>query len=185
MFTDLRADLSYGFRILLRNPGFTAVAIIVLALGIGANMTVFTLANAFLFKNLPFEDSDRILYVSNTLRTRPGTVRSVSYPDFVEFREHAKSFEGLAAFANRTVDLSDGKGFPERYRCPVITANGFSVIGQKPALGRDFVPEDEQPGAQPVVLLSYALWESRYGSGPRGRSGERFASTTRPPSSSA
>ena len=166
MFTDLRADLSYGFRILLRNPGFTAVAIIVLALGIGANMTVFTLANAFLFKNLPFEDSDRILYVSNTLRTRPGTVRSVSYPDFVEFREHAKSFEGLAAFANRTVDLSDGKGFPERYRCPVITANGFSIIGQKPALGRNFVPEDEQPGAQPVVLLSYALWESRYARDP-------------------
>ncbi len=72
MFSDLRADVSYGFRMLLRNPGFTAVAIIVLALGIGANVTVFTLANAFLFKNLPFEDSDRILYISNTLRTRPG-----------------------------------------------------------------------------------------------------------------
>jgi len=163
VFTDFRADLSYGVRRLVRTPGFAAVATIVLALGIGANVTVFTLANAFLFKNLPFEDSDRILYISNTLRTRPGIVRSVSYPDFLEFREQVKSFEGLAAFSNRSVDLSDGKGFPERYRCPLISANGFSVIGQKPVQGRDFVPEDEKPGAQPVVLLSYALWESRYG----------------------
>jgi predicted permease len=166
VFNDLRADILYGVRMLMRNPGFAAVAILVLALGIGANVTVFTLANAFLFKNLPFDDSDRILYVSNMLRTRPGTVRSVSYPDFIEFREQAKSFEGLAAFSNRSVDLSDGKGFPERYRSPLITANGFSVIGQKPVRGRDFIPDDEQPGAQPVVLLSYALWESRYGQDP-------------------
>jgi predicted permease len=163
---DLRADVAYGVRVLLRNPGFTFVAVMALALGIGANVTVFTLANAFLFKNLPFDDSDRILYVSNTPPGRPGTVRSVSYPDFLEFREQAKSFEGLAAFSNRSVDLSDGSGFPERYRCPVITANGFSVIGQKPVRGRDFLPQDEQPGAQPVVILSYALWESRYGQDP-------------------
>ena len=133
-------------RILLRNPGFTVVAIAILALGIGANVTVFTIANAFLFKNLPFDDSDRILYVSNTQRTRPGTVRSVSYPDFIEFRDQAKSFEGLAAFSNRTVDLSDGNGFPEHYRCPRITANGFSVMGQSPVLGRDFVPKMSSRG---------------------------------------
>ncbi len=163
---DLRADVVYGVRVLLRNPGFTFVAVMALALGIGANVTVFTLANAFLFKNLPFDDSDRILYISNTPPGRPGTVRSVSYPDFLEYREQAKSFEGLAAFSNRSVDLSDGSGFPERYRCPVMTANGFSVIGQQPIQGRDFLPEDEQPGAQPVVILSHGLWESRYGRDP-------------------
>jgi putative ABC transport system permease protein len=166
VFDDLRADVVYGVRVLLRAPGFTFVAVTVLALGIGANVTVFTLANAFLFKNLPFDDSARILYVSNTPPGRPGTVRSVSYPDFLEFRERARSFEGLAAFSNRSVDLSDGSGFPERYRCPLVTANGFTVIGQKPVRGRDFLPEDEQPGAQPVVILSYGLWESRYGRDP-------------------
>jgi putative ABC transport system permease protein len=166
VFDDFRADLAYGFRTLLRSPGFAAVAVIVLGLGIGANLTVFTLANAFLFKNLPFEDSDRILYVSNMLRTRPGAARSVSYPDFLEFREQSTSFAGLAAFANRSVDLSDGKGFPERYRCPLITSNAFSVIGQTAVRGRDFTPDDERPGAPPVLLLSYALWESRYGLDP-------------------
>jgi predicted permease len=138
------------------------VATVILALGIGVNVTVFTIADAFLFKNLPFDDSDRILYVSNTSRTRPGTARSVSYPDFIEFRDQARSFEGLAAFSTRNVDLSDGNGFPENYRCPRITANGFSVIGQRPVLGRDFAPDDERPGAEPVVILSFALWESRY-----------------------
>jgi predicted permease len=153
-------------RTLVRNPGFAAVAIVALALGIGANVTVFTLANAFLFKNLPFDDSDRILYLSNTLATRPGTVRSVSYPDLLDFREQSKSFEGLAAFSNRSVDLSDKNAFPERYRCPLMTSNGFTVIGQQPVLGRGFLADDEQPGAQPVVILSHGLWESRYSQDP-------------------
>jgi putative ABC transport system permease protein len=166
MLRDVQTDVGYGWRVLRRSPGLAAMAAITLALGIGANVTVFTLANAFLFKNLPFADSARILYVSGTLLTRPGSTRSLSYPDFLELREQARTFDGLAAFANRSVDLSDRRGFPERYRGAVITANGFSVIGQKPVMGRDFAAEDEQPGAQPVVLLGYGLWESRYGADP-------------------
>ncbi len=163
---DIRGDVTYGLRLLARSPGFTAVAVVALGLGIGANVTVFTLANAFLFKNLPFEDSDRVLYISGTQAGRANGPRSVSYPDFLDFREQARSFAGLAALANRTVDLSDQRALPERYRCPLLTSNAFAVIGQRPALGRDFLPEDEQPGAAPVAILSHGLWESRYGSDP-------------------
>ena len=163
---DVRADVAYGWRVLKRSPGLAAMAVMTLALGIGANVTVFTLANAFLFKNLPFADSARILYVSGTLLTRPGSVRSLSYPDFLELRDQTRAFDGLAAFTNRSVDLSDKRGFPERYRGALITANGFAIIGQKPVRGRDFAPQDEQPGAPPVVLLGYGLWESRYGADP-------------------
>jgi predicted permease len=160
---DLPADAAYAVRLLARNPGFTAVAVIALGLGIGANLTVFTLANAFLFKNIPFHDSERILYVSSTQPERPDRPQRVSYPDFRDFREQVRSFEGMAAFTTRTVDVSDKNGLPERYRATVISANSFSLIGQAPVHGRDFLREDEQPGAQPVAILSYGLWQSRYG----------------------
>ncbi len=163
---DVRADVVYGWRLLAKSPGFTLVAVSALALRIGANATVFTLANAYLFKNLPFDDSERILYVSSTNVARPGVARSASYPDFFDLQAQLPSFEGLAAYASRSVDVSDKNGLPERYRCPLMTANGFALIGQRPVLGREFRPEDEQPGAQAVAVLSYGLWERRYGKDP-------------------
>ena len=163
---DVRADVVHGWRLLARSPGFAFVAVSALALGIGANATVFTLANAYLFKNLPFDDSERILYVSSTHTARPGVARAASYPDFLDLRAQLKSFDGLAAFASRSVDVGDGKGLPERYRCPLLSANGFALIGQRPVLGRDFRAEDEEPGAPAVVLLSHGLWERRYGKDP-------------------
>ena len=152
-------------RLLARSPGFTLAAVTALALAIGANVTVFTLANAFLFKNLPFDDSERILYVSSRNPARPGT-RGVSYLDFLDYREQAPSFEGMAAFTSGSVDLSDGKGFPERYRSAFLTSAAFATIGQRPFLGRDFLADDERPGAAPVAIVSYALWQGRYGSDP-------------------
>lgn len=163
---DLRADVVYSWRLLIKSPVFTLVAVSALALGIGANATVFTLANAYLFKNLPFDDSARILYVSSTNVSRPGVARPASYPDFLDLQARVKSFEGLAAFSARSVDVSDKNGFPERYRCPLMSANGFALIGQRPVLGRDFRPEDEQSGTEPVAILSYGLWERRYGKDP-------------------
>jgi putative ABC transport system permease protein len=163
LLADLQGDASYALRLLARSPGFTAVALATLALGIGANLTVFTLANAFLFKNLPFDDSDRILYLSSAQPGRPDRAQRVSYPDFLDFGRQTATFDGLAAFMSRTVDVSDRNGFPERYRATVMTANSFALIGQSPVRGRDFLPEDCRPGAQPVAILGYGLWQNRYG----------------------
>src|SRR5579871_3585277 len=154
-------DVRYGFRTLRRSPSFSAVAIAALALGIGVNTTVFSLVNGVLYKNLPFQNSDRIFYLSSLHRLKGP--QNVSYPDFLDFRAEAKSFEGLAATSQVEGDISDGIGFPQGYRCSRVTTNAFSVIGQKPVVGRDFTAEDEAPGAPPVALLTYGLWETRYG----------------------
>ena len=158
-------DVRFGLRTLRKSPGFTAVAILVLSLGIGVNATVFTIANAMLYKDLPFADSDRILYVSG-LNRADGSVFGASYPDFRDFRSQVKSLESLGAMVQGTADISDDASAPRLYSSLDMSANGFSVIGQKPFSGRDFVPEDERPGAVPVAILSYGLWETRYGSDP-------------------
>jgi putative ABC transport system permease protein len=162
LFDGVRPDLEYALRGLVRHPSFTAVAVLALALGIGANVMVFTLANAFLFKNLPFDDSERIVYVSSTNPSRPGNPRGMSYPDFLDCREQARSFEGAGLFTTGSVDVSDGVALPERYRSALLTAGAFGVIGQTTLRGRDFVPGDEAFGAPAVAILSYQLWQGRY-----------------------
>jgi predicted permease len=161
----LLEDLRYGVRTLLKNPGFTSVAVLALALGIGVNATVFTLANAVLFRNLPFDDSDKILYVQgrNEARNRP---TGISLPDLRDFRGTVKAFSALAGGTGQSANVSDGNGLPERYSGYQMTSNGFSLIGQKPLLGRDFLPEDEKPGSTPVAILSHRMWQDRYGSDP-------------------
>jgi predicted permease len=159
-------DLRFAIRTLAKTPGVTAVAIAALALGIGANTTVFSLANAVMFKTLPFAHSERILYIAGSdLKTGRDT-GGVSYPDYRDFRAQVKSFDGLGAFARCEGNLSDSLSLPENYRCFELTSNAFSVIGQKPVMGRDFLPEDERPGATPVAILTYGLWEARYGKDP-------------------
>ena len=159
---SLLADLRHALHLLLRHRGFTAAAITALALAIGANVTVFTLANAFLFKNLPFDDSDRIVYLSTATPVRPAIPRGASYPDFVDFRAQMRSLEELAAFQACSVDVSDGRSLPERYRCAQLTPNAFHTVGQMPSLGRDFREEDTVRGAPPVAILGHAMWLSRY-----------------------
>lgn len=152
-------DVRYAARALRRAPGFTLTAVATLAIGIGANAAVFTVTNAVLFKGLPFVDgNDRLLYIE-----RPGAGHS--YPDFENWRTQATAFEGLAAASAWLVSLSDN-GFPERYEMTLMSANGFALIGQRPILGRDFAPADELPGAAPVAILSYRLWERRYAKDP-------------------
>ena len=154
-------DIKFAFRTLARNPGFTAVAVLTLSLGLGANATVFTLANAVLYKNLPFANSDRILYISSINRTN-GESDDISYPDFLDYRSQSKSFDGIAAFTGISADLSDKTGNPQRYRGNRISVQTFSVIGQKPYVGRDFVSDDERIGAAPIAIISFGLWENRY-----------------------
>jgi predicted permease len=156
----VRQDVTYALRQMRRQPGFTTVAVTILALGIGINATVFTVTNAALFKGFPFVDAnDRILYLE-----RHGA--GFSYPDFENWRAQAKSLEGMAAATAWLITFSDSGKFPEVYAATVISANGFKLIGQRPILGRDFAPSDETPGAAPVAILSYRLWERRYGKDP-------------------
>jgi predicted permease len=158
----LRQDLVFAVRIIRKSRGFSAVAVVALALGIGANATVFTIANAFLFQSLPIADSDRVLYISS-VNGPSGRARGSSYPDYHDFQSQAKSFSELGAFSGADVDLSDKSGLPSQYKGAYVTPNMFSIIGRQPIVGRAFLPEDARPGAPSVAILSYAVWENRYG----------------------
>ena len=167
----LRQDVRFGLRTLRKNPGFTAIAMITLALGIGANSTVFSWINSTLFDPIPgASHTNEIVAV-----TRGGTVSTpgeFSYPDFVDLREASHSFAGLTAFNTRPVNLT-GTGKPLRVWGTVASANYFDVLGVRPILGRGFLPaEDLKPEGAPVVVLSYPLWQTRFGGDPRviGRS---------------
>jgi putative ABC transport system permease protein len=157
-------DLRFGLRVLLKSRGFTAVVVLILALGIGVNTAIFTIVNAVVSKGMPYDDPQEIAFVSSN---RGG----VSYPDLLDFRE-SRSFRGLGAFTNLPADLSDGDAAAERVPGATVTANTFSLLGSQPLLGRSFTDDDERPGADPVVLLSHGLWQARYGgdSGIVGRS---------------
>jgi len=153
-------DLRLSFRALARSPGFTIVAVMMLALGIGVNAAVFTLTNAILFKGFPLVNrNDRIVYIS-------GNGCCVSYPDFQDYRAQAKSFEGMAIVHGVAKILSDQSGFPAKYDATEISADTFKLAGQRPILGRDFTPSDETPGAQPVAILSHGFWQRRFGGDP-------------------
>ena len=158
-------DIKFGVRRLLREPGFTAVVVVALALGIGVNTTVFTLVNAVLFRGLPFEQADRVMFLSSNDHTKNRNDMGVSYPDFRDWRAQSKAFKGLAAFSQTGFVISDSNA-PERYDGPRLTANTFSLIGQKPMLGRDFLPEEDRVGGAPVCILGYSIWENRYGRDP-------------------
>jgi predicted permease len=159
-------DVRFGLRTLAKNPGFTTVAITALALGIGVNATVFSLANAVLFKNLPFANSDQILYIVTTNPTKAHWWWAFSYPDFRVLKDQLKSFEEIGASAQVSANISDRTASPEGYHGARISVNTFSLLGQKPIAGRDFVPADQEPGAAPVAILGYKVWENRYGKDP-------------------
>lgn len=157
---DFLGDVRFSFRTLAKNPGFTAVAIATLALGIGVNAIVFTVTNAVLFKGFPLVgNNNRIAYISNN-----GCC--LSYPDFEDYRAQARSFEGLAIVHGVGSIFSDAKGFPERLDVTEVSAGTFKLVGQHPIMGRDFTPSDETPGAPGVAILSYGFWESRYAKDP-------------------
>jgi putative ABC transport system permease protein len=165
-------DVKYGVRMLARDPGFTGVMVIALALGIGVNTTVFTLVNAVLFRGLPFERADRVMYLTSSDPSKNRNDLSVSFPDFQDWRAQSKTFQSLAAFSDAPMVITDTTAAPERYAGWRLTANTFSLVGQKPLVGRDFLPEEDRPGAAPVCIIGYSVWESRYGRDPNvlGRS---------------
>src|SRR5262249_24981212 len=159
-------DLRYGARMLFKNPGFTLVAIITLALGIGANTTIFSLINALLLKPIPFPDADRLVLVWRSQVNDPKNRNIVSAPNFWDWREQNNVFANMAIFdsAGKGYNLS-GDGETESVSGVRVSAGFFDTLGFKPRLGRVFLPEEEQPGHQ-VVVMSDGLWRSRYNSDP-------------------
>jgi len=159
-------DIRYGIRSLLKRPGFTAIALIALALGIGANTAIFSLVNAVLLRPLPFADPDRLVWVWGNI-SNGGNRASVAPLDFLDFRKENKTFEEFAASFGVPLHLNlTGIGEPERLSAAGVTGNYFQALGAKPALGRTFLLENEKPGSDQVAVLSYALWQKRFGGDP-------------------
>ena len=158
-------DVRFGLRAMAKKPGFTATAVFALALGIGANATVFAIANGVLYKGMPFVD-DRIMFLSSRNASWGQQRRGVSWPDFRDWCGQVKTMDRLALFQFNASNISDKSGLPTRYNVSVMSADSFALIGQKPILGRDFTAEDEHPGTDLTVILGYGVWENRYGKDP-------------------
>jgi putative ABC transport system permease protein len=156
-------DIRYGVRGLWKRPGFTVVAVLTLALGIGANTAIFSVVNAVLLKPLQFRDPDRLVMIWEDA-TFAGFPRNTPAPaNYVDWKTQTQSFEDVAATAESTFNLT-GDGDPERVSAYRVTANFFPLFGVAPALGRGFTADDDRPGAQKVAVLSHSLWQARYGS---------------------
>jgi len=166
MMQTLLQDMRYGARMLVKNPGFTLIAVFTLALGIGANTAIFSVVNAVLLRPLPYAEPERLVWLWGNVRG--GTSRaSVSPPDFLDYREQNRSFEQLGAFYSPGISVNlTGDGEPERLRGSAVTANYFDLLGVKPALGRAFVAEEEAAGRSQVVILNHGLWQRRFGADP-------------------
>jgi len=155
-------DIRYGVRMLRRNPGFAAVAILTLAIGIGANIVIFSVVNGILLKPLPFPDSRRVVTIWETDANRNVTRGMASAPEFLDWRDMNHVFQELSAYRALSFAIT-GSGDPERVWGSQVSGNFFRMLRVTPIVGRDFTPEDEQSGHDQVVLLSYGLWQRRYG----------------------
>src|SRR4051812_4683474 len=162
----LYQDFRYGLRIMFRKPAFTMIAVITLALGIGANTAIFSIVNAVLLRSLPYPDANRLVMLWSTMQGQGISNSESSLPDYREWRDQNHVFEGLGGFYYGDFNLAGANKEPERVQGARVTANLFQVLGINPALGRGFLPEEEQFGRHHVVLLSYELWQRRYGSDP-------------------
>jgi putative ABC transport system permease protein len=154
-------DLRYSFRMLLKSPGFTAVAVLSLALGIGANTSIFSLVNALLLRALPVSEPDRLVYLFNGSRNSPYSTSS--YPDYVDYRDHNEVFSDLAAFSNISVSLASPDQ-TDLITGSIVSGDFFPMLGVGAQVGRTLLPDDDKtPGAHPVAVISHNLWQSRFG----------------------
>ncbi len=154
-------DVRYAWRLLVRNPGLTVVAVLALALGIGSLTVTFSITNAYLLRPLPFADPGRLVHVWSTNQKQGWDTLRVSVPDFLDWRAEARTFEDLAAFNYTGEDLTGGDR-PEKIQTGRVSANVFDVLGVRPILGRAFRAGEDAPGRGNVVVLSYRFWQTRY-----------------------
>jgi len=168
----LLQDLSFTFRQLARNLGFATVVVLTLALGIGANTSIFSVVNAVLLNPLPSENADDVVFLSETVRREITELRSLSYPDFKDWRDQNGSFESIVAFADTSFTLVGTNG-ATRIEGEIVSAGYFELLGIEMQMGRTFTPEeDKTPGSHPVAMISHGLWQRSFGGNPRiiGRS---------------
>jgi putative ABC transport system permease protein len=164
MIEELWQDLRYGLRMLRKNPGFTAIAVLTLALGIGANTAIFSVVNALLLRPYPYKDQDRLVWLWET--KLPDIPRGSPSPaNFLDWQKQNTVFEQLEAINVNDYNLI-GDGNPERIRGMVITHGFLSMLGIRPQIGRDFFPDDDRPGHGNVAIFSHELWQRRFGGDP-------------------
>jgi len=163
LLVDLARDVRYAARLLQRAPGFTAIALVTLALGIGANAAIFSVLNAVLLRPLPYADPDRLVVVGE--RNPDGSASNTGYTTFLDWRERARGFEELAMIRSWIPTLMTN-GEPERISGMRVTANFFHMLGVKPAIGRDFTAAEDTPSLWRVVVLSDGLWRRRFAADP-------------------
>jgi putative ABC transport system permease protein len=179
--TRLFQDLKFGLRVLRKSPGFAIVAVMVLALGIGANTAIFSVVNAALLRPLAFRDPGRLVHVWHVPPPRafPGITRfSVSVANYIDWRKQNSVFENMAIFSGKSMNLT-GNGKPEYARATAVSPSFFSVLGVEPMLGRAFLPGEDQPGKDHVVVLTHAFWQGRF-AGDRGIIGKQITLNEEP-----
>ncbi len=164
MMTTWLRDLRLAMRGLARSPGFTIVTLLTLALGIGTNTAIFSVVNAVLLRQLPYEKPERLAMICGHWELKRQA--ELSEPEYWDLREQARSFQRIAVFADGSMNLT-GSGAPERLLTGYMTADALPLLGVTPAIGRSFTPDEDLPGRPPVVLLSDGLWRRRFGGDPR------------------
>src|SRR5580765_2504182 len=160
----LLQDLRYAIRTMLKKPGFTLIAVMTLALGIGGSTAIFTVVDAALLRGLPYKSPERLYHLWESTPQKEFAQREFSYPDFQDYQQN-QVMDGLAAYTGGGAIMS-GRGEPERLFAPAATANFFSVLGVEPVIGRTFQPGEDKPGAPRVVVLTYGMWQRRFGGDP-------------------
>src|SRR5438270_8387861 len=164
IFADLWQDLRYALHTLAKNPAFTSIAVVAIALSIGANTVIFSAVNAVLLRRLPFKNPEQLVMVWENATHLGFPKNTPSPPNFLDWQKQNTVFTGMAAMSERSFNLT-GVGEPERLDGRRVSANLFDLLGVPALLGRTFVPEDDRPGSH-VVLVSYSLWQRRFGSDP-------------------
>ena len=161
----LLQDMRYSLRLLMKRPGFTLVAVITLALGIGANTAIFSVVNGVLLRPLSFSNPERLVIIRATNPQKGITTNQVSLPDALDWKTQSQAFDDMALLGGWNFNLTEVDE-PERIQGALVTTNLFQLLGKLPMLGRTFTPEEAQPGKDHVVILSYGLWQRRFGADP-------------------
>src|SRR5262249_15736411 len=164
-------DVRYALRLLIKSPGFTVVAVVTLALGIGANTAIFSIVNAVLMQPLPYQDSARLVTIWNDYGAGGQSLPAVSAPDFHDYQQRTTMFADLAAASGSlgtAVDFSDTEGDekPQQVTMSFVTSHPFPLVGVNAMLGRQFTADEARPGGPALVMLSYGFWQRRFGGDP-------------------
>jgi putative ABC transport system permease protein len=159
-------DIKFGWRAVVRSPGFTAIAVVALALGIGANTAIFSIADAFLLKPLNIPDPEHLVILGELRPGETSDINSVSAADYADWKAQTKSYSSLGVFQWDSVNLT-GSGLPEKVQGFKVSANLFELCSEKPLYGRAFLPDEDQPGHDGVVIIGQRLWERRFGADPK------------------